>query len=65
MIAGHVSAEPGHAVQLESLGLQPILALDMRLGEGSGAAMALPIVQAGARILGEMATFADAGVTSG
>ncbi|MBW3650327.1 MAG: nicotinate-nucleotide--dimethylbenzimidazole phosphoribosyltransferase [Actinobacteria bacterium] len=61
--AGHRSAEPGAAVALEFLGLDPILDLGLRLGEGTGAALALPIVQAGAKVLGEMATFDGAGVT--
>jgi nicotinate-nucleotide--dimethylbenzimidazole phosphoribosyltransferase len=57
LIAGHRSAEPGHRVALEHLGLQPLLTLEMRLGEGSGAALALPIIQAAARVMREMATF--------
>jgi nicotinate-nucleotide--dimethylbenzimidazole phosphoribosyltransferase len=60
LIAGHRSAEPGHAVALEQLGLHPLLELDMRLGEGSGAALALPIVISAARLLDEMATFDEA-----
>jgi nicotinate-nucleotide--dimethylbenzimidazole phosphoribosyltransferase len=48
---------------LEALGLQPLLDLDLRLGEGSGAALALPLLDASIAILREMATFADAGVT--
>jgi nicotinate-nucleotide--dimethylbenzimidazole phosphoribosyltransferase len=62
-IAGHRSVEPGAAAALEELGLDPLLDLDLRLGEGSGACLALPIVEAAARILGEMATFDAAGVT--
>ena len=62
-IAGHRSVEPGAAAVLEELGLEPVLDLDMRLGEGSGACLALPVVQAAARILAEMATFDAAGVT--
>lgn len=62
MIAGHVSAEPGHAVQLESLGLQPILALDMRLGEGSGAAVAIGVIRQALDILADMATYASLGL---
>ena len=65
LISGHAGMEPGITEAVSALGLRPLLDLNLRLGEGSGAAMALPIVQAGARILGEMATFADAGVTSG
>ncbi len=55
-IAGHRSFEPGHRIALEQLGLRPLLELDLRLGEGTGAALAAPIVQASARILTEMAT---------
>ena len=61
--AGHRSTEPGASVVLEHLGLEPLLDLGMRLGEGSGACLALPIVQAAAKILHEMATFDAAGVT--
>jgi nicotinate-nucleotide--dimethylbenzimidazole phosphoribosyltransferase len=64
LIAAHRSAEPGHAVALGELGLDPLLALDLRLGEGSGAALAIPIVRAAARILGEMATFEEAAVSN-
>jgi nicotinate-nucleotide--dimethylbenzimidazole phosphoribosyltransferase len=63
LIASHVSAEPGHRIVLERLGLRPLLDLDLRLGEASGAALALPIVRAAAAILAEMATFEDAGVS--
>jgi nicotinate-nucleotide--dimethylbenzimidazole phosphoribosyltransferase len=63
LIASHRSAEPGHRIALETLGLEPILDLGLRLGEGSGAALAIPIVGAAARIIGEMATFEDAGVS--
>ncbi len=62
LIASHRSAEQGHAVVLRHLGLDPLLDLGLRLGEGSGAALALPIVSAAARTLDEMATFGDAGV---
>ncbi|HNP74647.1 MAG TPA: nicotinate-nucleotide--dimethylbenzimidazole phosphoribosyltransferase, partial [Kouleothrix sp.] len=62
LIAAHRSAEPGHRVALEFLGLQPLLALDMRLGEGSGAALALPMIGAAARLMRDMATFEQAGV---
>ena len=64
LIAGHQGAEPGIAEALGHLGLEPLLALGMRLGEGSGAAAALPLVQAAAKVLREMATFASAGVTA-
>ncbi len=63
LIAGHRSTEPGATVALDHLGLQPILELDLRLGEGTGACLAVPTVQAAARILSEMATFDSAGVT--
>jgi len=56
MIAGHRSAEPGHAVALDYLGLDPLQALDMRLGEGTGAVLALPIIEAAMRTLNEMGT---------
>ena len=62
LIASHRSAEPGHRVVLEQLGLQPLLDLDLRLGEGSGAALALPLIRAATRILDEMATFDSAGI---
>lgn len=62
LIAAHRSAEPGHRVALEFLGLQPLLTFDMRLGEGTGAALALPIIIGAARVMREMATFEQAGV---
>lgn len=61
--AGHRSAEAGHRVLLDELGLHPLLDLGMRLGEGSGAALALPLLDASIAILRDMATFDDAGVT--
>jgi nicotinate-nucleotide--dimethylbenzimidazole phosphoribosyltransferase len=63
LIAAHRSSEPGHMLILEALGLEPLLDLGLRLGEGSGAALALPLLQASIAILNEMATFGDAGVT--
>jgi nicotinate-nucleotide--dimethylbenzimidazole phosphoribosyltransferase len=63
MIAAHRSTEPGHRIVLEALGLEPVLDLGLRLGEGSGAALALPVLRAAVAVLNEMATFADAGVT--
>ena len=63
LVAGHRSVEPGAGVGLAFLGLSPVLDLELRLGEGSGAALAVPIVQAAAKILREMATFGSAGVT--
>jgi nicotinate-nucleotide--dimethylbenzimidazole phosphoribosyltransferase len=62
-VAGHRSVEPAHTLALEHLELEPILELGMRLGEGSGAVAALPLVQMAVRVLAEMATFADAGVS--
>jgi nicotinate-nucleotide--dimethylbenzimidazole phosphoribosyltransferase len=64
LIAAHVSAEAGHRAILGHLGLNPLLDLDLRLGEGSGAALALPLVEAAARLLDEMATFTEAGVAT-
>ncbi|WP_269319891.1 nicotinate-nucleotide--dimethylbenzimidazole phosphoribosyltransferase [Candidatus Blastococcus massiliensis] len=62
-LAGHTSVEPGHAVALQSLGLRPLLGLDLRLGEGTGALLALPLVTSAARALRDVATFDSAGVT--
>ncbi|MGW1890800.1 nicotinate-nucleotide--dimethylbenzimidazole phosphoribosyltransferase [Streptomyces sp. NPDC002004] len=62
-IAGHRSAEPGHVAALKKLGLRPLVDLDLRLGEGTGALLALPIVQSAARAMHEVATFDSAGVT--
>jgi len=61
-VAGHRSVEPGAGAALAHLGLEPLVDLGMRLGEGSGAALAVPLVQASARILREVATFDSAGV---
>jgi nicotinate-nucleotide--dimethylbenzimidazole phosphoribosyltransferase len=63
MIAAHRSPEPGHALLLDDLGLEPLFELGLRLGEGSGAALALPLVQAVLAVLSDMATFSAAGVT--
>ncbi len=63
MIASHVSAEQGHKKILELLGLKPILFMDMRLGEGTGATLAMNIVEAATKIVNEMATFQNAGVS--
>jgi nicotinate-nucleotide--dimethylbenzimidazole phosphoribosyltransferase len=57
------SSEPGHSALLELIGQPPLLDLDMRLGEGTGAALAMPIVEASAKLLNEMATFSSAGVS--
>jgi nicotinate-nucleotide--dimethylbenzimidazole phosphoribosyltransferase len=62
-VAGHRSAEAGHARLLEALGLEPLLALEMRLGEGSGAALALGVLQGAIACHSGMATFAEAGVS--
>jgi len=63
LVAGHRSAEPGHAISLARLRLRPLVDLDLRLGEGTGALLALPIVQSAARVLRDVATFDAAGVT--
>ncbi len=60
--AGHRSSEPGHAITLEHLGLRPLIDLGLRLGEGTGAVLALPLVQSAARALRDVATFDSAGV---
>jgi nicotinate-nucleotide--dimethylbenzimidazole phosphoribosyltransferase len=64
LIAGHQSMEPGHGLMLDWLGLAPVLQMQMRLGEGTGAALAMPILEAACRTLNEMATFDEAGVVS-
>jgi nicotinate-nucleotide--dimethylbenzimidazole phosphoribosyltransferase len=63
MIAAHRSVEPGHRLMQQHLELQPIFHLDLRLGEGTGAALAMPVVAAATATLNEMATFAEAGVS--
>ena len=62
LIASHQSVEPGHRIAMETMGLTPLLDMGMRLGEGSGATLVMPIIEAAAKCLAEMATFADAGV---
>jgi nicotinate-nucleotide--dimethylbenzimidazole phosphoribosyltransferase len=62
-VFAHESGEPGHARQLAWLGVEPLLSLDMRLGEGTGAALAYPLVQAAVNFLNEMASFESAGVS--
>lgn len=64
LIAGHRSVEPGHRIALAKLGLDPLLDLGLRLGEGTGAAMAFPLVQAAGRLLTDVATFAEAAVSA-
>jgi nicotinate-nucleotide--dimethylbenzimidazole phosphoribosyltransferase len=61
--AGHRSVEPGHALALDHLGLSPLVDLGLRLGEGTGALLALPLIQSAARALRDVATFDSAGVT--
>ena len=61
--AGHRSTEPAHALALRQLDLEPIVDLKMRLGEGTGAAVALPIVRAAVATLSSMATFDEAGIS--
>jgi nicotinate-nucleotide--dimethylbenzimidazole phosphoribosyltransferase len=63
LIAAHRSAEPGHRIALEHLELEPLLTLDLRLGEGTGAALALPLLDAALALLDEMATFTEARVS--
>jgi nicotinate-nucleotide--dimethylbenzimidazole phosphoribosyltransferase len=63
LVAGHRSAEPGHRAVLEALGVEPLLDLGLRLGEGTGAALALSLVDASLALLHDMATFGAAGVT--
>ncbi len=63
LVAGHLSPEPGDRAALAQLGLRPLVDLDLRLGEGSGALLALPLVQAAVRVLRDVATFDGAGVT--
>ena len=63
VIAGHVSAEPGHQIALRHMGLRPLLDLGMRLGEGTGALLATGIVEVAAACLADMATFEEAGVS--
>ncbi len=63
MFAAHMSQEIGHKVMLEKIGLRPILDLDLRLGEGTGSALAMFVIEAGLKIYKEMATFGEAGVS--
>jgi nicotinate-nucleotide--dimethylbenzimidazole phosphoribosyltransferase len=62
ILPSHMSIEIGHQVVLNELGLTPLFDLEMRLGEGTGAALSMSIIEAAARILSEMATFESAGV---
>jgi nicotinate-nucleotide--dimethylbenzimidazole phosphoribosyltransferase len=63
LIAAHQSVEQGHKIILNHLGLKPLLNLDLRLGEGTGAALGMAVVEASLKILNEMATFSEAGVS--
>ena len=63
LIAGHRSEEPGHTLLLDHLKLQPVLALNMRLGEGTGAVLAMPILESAIALYSQMATFTSAGVS--
>ena len=62
MLASHLSAEPGHSIALTALGLSPLLDLGLRLGEGTGAVLTLPILRAALALHAQMATFSEAGV---
>ena len=62
-VFAHCSAEAGHALMLRHFGVEPLLSLGLRLGEGSGAALAWPLLESACRILAEMASFASAGVS--
>ena len=64
MFAAHESVEIGHRFMLDHIGLKPILDLQLRLGEGTGAALAMGLIEAGVKIYKEMATFEEAGVAS-
>jgi nicotinate-nucleotide--dimethylbenzimidazole phosphoribosyltransferase len=64
MIASHSSVEKGHIIVLEKLKLEPLFNFDMRLGEGTGAALGINITEAAVKVLNEMATFKEAGVSS-
>jgi nicotinate-nucleotide--dimethylbenzimidazole phosphoribosyltransferase len=63
LFAGHQSEEPGHRVLLDYIGLKPILSLNMRLGEGTGAVLAMPVIESAVCLYNQMATFASAGVS--
>lgn len=64
MIASHLSQEPGHRIMLDIIGMKPMLHLDLRLGEGTGAVLAFPLIEAAVSIIRDMATFEQAGVSN-
>jgi nicotinate-nucleotide--dimethylbenzimidazole phosphoribosyltransferase len=64
MLGSHLSLEQGHEAMLDAIGLSPMLQMDMRLGEGTGAVLAFHFVDAALKIMSEMATFASAGVSN-
>ncbi|MDI6793920.1 MAG: nicotinate-nucleotide--dimethylbenzimidazole phosphoribosyltransferase [bacterium] len=65
IFAGHRSVEQGHKIMLERMGLRPLLDLDFRLGEGTGAALGISLLEASIKILNQIATFEEAGVSEG
>jgi nicotinate-nucleotide--dimethylbenzimidazole phosphoribosyltransferase len=65
MLLAHASAEPGHRAVVDALDQRPLLDLGMRLGEGSGAAVAVPLLRLACALHADMATFAEAGVADG
>lgn len=64
MIPSHQSAEKGHRIVLQSLSMSPLVSVDLRIGEGTGALLAMPIIEAACRLMTELHTFTDAGITS-
>jgi len=64
MIASHQSVEEGHKILLAHIGLKPLLNLNLRLGEGTGAALGINLVEAAVKVLNEMATFEEAKVSN-
>lgn len=64
LLASHLSEEPGHRYMLEAIGVEPVLFMNMRLGEGTGAALAMPVIEASLKVMHEMASFSSAGVST-
>lgn len=64
LFASHLSTEPGHRVMLEYIGLKPVLHLDLRVGEGTGAVLSFPVFEAAVKLLHQMSTFSEAGVSN-